>query len=205
MGKCVQTGRSEPPVLPIQKVTGVVRVKGLTSLRNFPQHIGRGVTISDSENLQSLESEHEIIAESEFSVIDCGIRDLAGCKIVTDSFKFVDNTHFANLNGFEGRMKKLVLTNTPSFNDMSIINNTRIEKNVFMMDADFPHLKLCQLLVMDKNKKLIVKTIIDSIGVYDSQRLKVIIDKYQGAGAKAYINLLNELKDAGFSEMAKRG
>lgn len=169
----------------------------LRNLKNFPQEVHGRITISNNPNLHSLITEHPVTCEN-FDANTTGIESLDNCDITCYNYLYLGFCRsLKSVSGFRGKVGTLMLESNFELSDMNLL---KFPCDVIVLgDLKFPKLKLCQLTVLDVNKK------IDFAFSSVSPKLVTVLQKYQGTGAKAYVSLLNELKDSGFGELAKRG
>lgn len=173
----------------------IERDVGLKSLKNFPRIAG-SIFIRNNADLTSVETNYQITCTGAFVIDDCGIIDLNECNVVVPYMRLINNSKLQSLRGLTGHVGRLILENNPDLADMNLLKYVNISQ-IHFLDLDTPKLKLCQLIVMDVSKKMRFPEV--------SPELRDIIKKYQGAGPKAYVPLLNDLKDAGFGQFANRG
>lgn len=171
---------------------------GLKTLKNFPDRAAL-IDVSANRNLVSLGSDSDIHCNT-FIASDTPITDLQHCKIHCKTLILANCENLISLAGFTGRVSStLTLGENPAFSDAKFVMNDNIAK-IILRDLDFPKLKLCQAVVLDTKSKLYFHGL-----PHENDDVVKILEKHRGAGPKAYIHLLNELKDAGFAELAKRG
>ena len=183
----------------INRVEGTfdMQESDLESLENFPSKT-HNIQIDGCEHLYSLASDHDINSKSVFAN-QIPIKNLKGARLQVENFLYVRGCkNLESLEGNQGYIKDVDITHCPNF----IQDPMTLGCSVVMADDSCTKLPLIRGLLLSQNfgtpqnPKLIFHCI-------NSPQLKRICDKYYMKGPSQIVNLMRELRDAGFKDHAR--
>ena len=188
----------------INYIHGTLDLEGsfITSLKNFP-NIGKKIDVSHCPRLHSLASP-EPIKIDEFRAVKLDIVNLEGVQISTNTLELDNCSSLRTLRGLKGTVNYIYLYNCP-----------QLEQDPIEMIQTIEGIKKVVITPLISTKVPMVKSILFALDdesarirfsmprCEEGDRLTDIITKYNMKGASQIVNLIRELRDAGFGGNAR--
>lgn len=185
--------KSFPVQLNIVKGTVFCPDVGLTNLKNFPRKVD-AVTLDRNQTLTSLATDYPVELNGKLSAVWTGITDLTGFKFRGLRYLILSNCH--SLTSLDGTSEKIEVVNVAGCPKLTVdlTKYKNIKRIITDIRPDRPNMKY----LLDPRIEF------DVSGRPDDQvSVWRIIQKYQGKVPQNILNIMRELRDAGFSEYAR--
>lgn len=190
---------SEIPV-PLGNITGTLDLSfcGLTSLKNFPNRVGR-IHLDGNKAIKSAATDHPVEC-SHLSFKNTGISDLSGYQF--SNVKALILTQCDNLVSLDGTTEKIgdvTISDCPKFS-ANVTKYTNINTIKLTVDNNTKvPLVMPILRISDHSSKPYV-TLLKKDG---AEEIWKIISNYRLTGPEQILNLIRALRDKGFKEAAR--
>lgn len=188
--------------LPVQlnSISGELVLTGvkLTDLKNFPRKV-KTAYLDNNPNLTSLATDYPVdMTGGTVDAKNTGVTDLTGFQITgLSTLKLSNCKSLTSLDGTTERIQLVDVKGCPNLNaDLTKYKN--IDKIVTDVNSNLPIVKLL-ISGLAGTTPLIQLAKSPST----SPALWKIIQKYQGKGPENILNIMRELRDAGFAENAR--
>ena len=171
---------------------------GLENLNNFPNVINGDVFLSNNDLLMSLATAHPVDCRGTIDAKATGITDLTGFQV--SNIKNLLLTSCLKLQSLDGALvniASIVIKKCPAFRA-----DASKYKNVGSITLELDNqtgVPITRILAFGSTRPVIKLTEIKST----PPELWKIISKYQGKGPENILDIMRDLRDAGFDEMAK--
>lgn len=183
------------------KISGTLDLSNgnLTNLNNFPREVG-DVFLDENPKLTSLATQYPVTSlNGEFYAKNTGITDLNGFQV--NNIRKLDlstSKQLKSLDGTSVNIGMVILKKCESFLQTDLTKYTNIKQIQIDVTpgASFP---LTRILAFGSVKPVI--TLLQTSGT--DRGLWKIIEKYKGKGPENILDIMRDLRDAGFERNAR--
>ena len=191
----------------INEISGVLDLSSsfLTSLKNFPNKAGT-INLSHCPRIHSLASPEPIEVSNSFKFEGSSIVNASGAQISAYSLEFDDCVFLKSLRGLSGNINFIYLFGCSNFEQdpYELLESIKgLEKVSFNLKSlkKVPLIKSILFTPMNDNVNARIRFAL--IGTTNGDKLEKIVNKYHMKGPSQIVNLMRELRDAGFEDHAK--